>query len=192
MTFLIMVFHKISIAVLPRQLNISLAKDTARNTQKRTDSFVYQAAQRYVENLVITKAWNEICPAKKLIATHTPENPGAMLLNYPSDDDAPTDDANWGRKFHVSVGPDGTAQCQWTKQRGGKAPIKVSVNDQVLHFLIKHCLPCTALNHLDCFTHYENKTSGERYCAHPMFMGDSWYDFAMVRWQSREHPKLPA
>jgi hypothetical protein len=76
--------------------HISLAKDTARNTQMRTDLFVYQAAQRYVENLVITKAWNKICPAKKLIATHTPENPGAMLLNYPSDDDDPTDDAKCG------------------------------------------------------------------------------------------------
>jgi hypothetical protein len=49
-----------------------------------------------------------------------------------------------------------------------------------------------ALNHLDCFTHYENKTSGERYCADPMFLGDSWYNFAMVCWQSREYPKLPA
>ena len=25
-----------------------------------------------------------------------------------------------------------------------------------------------------------------------MFMGEAWYDFAMVRWQSCKHPKLPA
>ncbi len=74
----------------------------------------------------------------------------------------------WGQKFHVSVGPE--AQCQWVKQRGGKAASKVSMNDQVLRFLVEYCLPCTALNHHDCFTQYENKTSGEQYCAHPMFI----------------------
>jgi hypothetical protein len=47
--------------------HISLAKDTACNTQKRMASFTFQAAQQYVENLVISNAWNVICPAKILI-----------------------------------------------------------------------------------------------------------------------------
>jgi Plavaka transposase len=170
--------------------HISLAKDTARNTQKRTASFTYQAAQRYVENLVISKAWNEICPAKNLVITKIKTTESLSNL---SDDDQEIDDAKWGRRFYLSIGRDGMAHCKWAKERGGKtAAVKATLNEQAVHFLVENCLPHTTLNRLDCFTHYENKATGERYRAHPMFMGDTWYDFAMVRWQSRTHPKLPA
>ena len=168
--------------------HISLAKDTARNTQKRTASFTYQAAQRYVENLVISKAWNEICPAEKLTVTQADTTETMVNL---SDDDQ-INDAKWGRRFYLSIGPDGRPHCKWAKERGDKTAVKATLKEQVVQFLVKNCLPHTALNRLDCFTHYENKATGERYRAHPMFMGDAWYDFAMVRWQSRTHPKLPA
>ena len=114
------------------------------------------------------------------------------MSNIPNNDQL--EDAKWGRRFCISVGADGLPQCKWAKERGGsKNPItKATLPNQVLNFLVDNCLPCTAFSHLDCFTHFENISTGERYRAHPMFMGEAWYDFAMVRLQSRKHPKLPA
>jgi hypothetical protein len=80
------------------------------------------------------------------------------------------------------------------KKVGGKTAVKATLNEQVVHFLVRNCLPHRSLKCLDCFTHHENIVlTGERYRVHPMmFMGDAWYDFAMVCWQSCTHPKLPA
>ena len=164
--------------------HITLAKDTSRNTQKRVNSFTLQSANRYVENLTIGRAWHEICP------TTPPTRKHGSILPTPIEEEE--ENAKWGKKFLVFKDQNGNVQCKWARKKDGGRKAGAILTDHALQFLVKNCLPNISSAKLICYTHYKNPTTGDCYRAHPKFMGQPWYDFAMVRWNSRFYPQLPA
>ena len=164
--------------------HITLAKDTSRNTQKRVNSFTLQSANRYVENLTIGRAWHEICPT----APHT-HNHGSRLPTPIGEEE---EDAKWGKKFFVFTDQNGNAQRKWAQKKDSGRKAGANLTDHALQFLVNNCLHNISSAKLVCYTHYKNSTTGDSYWAHPKFMGQPWYDFAMVRWNSQFYPQLPA
>jgi len=166
--------------------HIPLSKMTARNTQKRAKSFTRQAANRYVENLVIGSAWQDM---QDDMLSRSKERGRSVVTGLPVD--ATETNARRGRGFTVSwpVG-DEHACFNWNRKystdRDG-----VSLLPDAMEYLARHCLPHMANGKLPCFTEFIC-VNGHKYRAHPsIYDGKPWHDHAMVKWQGYPFP-LPA
>ena len=181
--------------------HIPLAKDTSRNTQKRSTSFTYQAAHRYVENLIILRSYSSLAA----VAGSTYNDEGdddrnniannmivPVHIDHQNDND---DEKSGGRKFTIHCNnPDvnnRTTNCYWNFPRKGDTNVTVPLREDVKDFLTTHCLPVVPSGRLLCFTGYINPHTNTTFRAHPNYMGGAWYDCALIRWYQYPDP-LPA
>jgi hypothetical protein len=141
--------------------------------------FTLQAANRYIENLAISRAF-----------------PDDAAEAIPEEDNAEAADNNngllEGRSFSI-LQPvhNGTIQCCWNgrKKHGSSLALKaIQLAPGVLAFLTKYCVPATPDRKLTCYTSYRDPETSEVYRAHPMFMGQPSYDCAMIHWHLCPHP----
>ncbi len=165
--------------------HIPLSKITARNTQKRAKTFTKQAANRYVENLAIASAWQDMqhdIILKGGLGVGTAGNSG-------DNDATPTVS---GRRFTIAwrVGDLSPSFC-WNRKYPTDNPGGDSLSPDAMHFLGQHCLPPMTNGKLPCFTEFIC-INGHKYRAHPsIYDGKPWHDHAMVKWHGYPYP-LPA
>ena len=179
--------------------HIPLAKDTSRNTQKRSTSFTYQAAHRYVENLTILRSYSTLAAVASSTNNEAGDDDHNNIANniVPVHIDHQNDnEKSGGRKFTIvhcnnTNVNNRTTNCYWTFPRKGDANITVPLRNDVKDFLITHCLPVVPSGRLLCFTEYVNPHTNTTYRAHPNYMGGAWYDCALIRWYQYPNP-LPA
>ncbi|KAI2489948.1 hypothetical protein MHU86_24629 [Fragilaria crotonensis] len=167
--------------------HIPLSKITARNTQKRAKTFTRQAAHRYIENLAIASAWQDM--QQDII--HKGGSSFATAAGKSGEDDAlPTMS---GRQFTISrrVG-DPSPSFRWNRTYPTDNPGGDSLSRSAMHFLGQHCLlPFLTDGKLPCFTEFIC-VNGHKYRAHPsIYDGKPWNDHAMVEWHGFQYP-LPA
>ena len=151
--------------------HIPLAKATSRNTQKRAHSFTKQAAHRYVENLAIS-----------LASTDVENDSGAGKPNIPSKH------GKGGRNFNLSwkTGDD-FPSCHWTHPCiSDTSETAAHLSPLVMDFLSRHCLPKMKHHVLPCFTLFTDE-DGNKYRAHPCYLGKAWNDCAAVKWAGYRH-----
>jgi hypothetical protein len=171
--------------------HISLAKDTSRNTQKRVSSFTYQAAHRFVENLIILRSYFSMTTAvAKEPLSGEPPNIALSHIDHLNNNQ---DEMTGGQKvtIHDDINHRYT-NCRWNSVRNkNDTNVKVPLCADVKDFLIRNCLLIMPLGQLACFTGYLNPQTKSTFCAHPNYMGGPWYDCALIRWHQYPDP-LPA
>ena len=167
--------------------HITLAKVTSRNTQKRAISFTKQAAQRYVENLVVSLASadvkNDITlkgASTAALGTHgttTSPTPEIQLSGGKS-----------GRDFILTWAPGNeSATFKWQRPRSSDDLEMAHLSCRVTTFLANYCMPWMPNGKVPCFTSFID-ANGERYRAHPSYDGKVWNDYAMVKWKGFSFP----
>ena len=156
--------------------HIELAKVTSRRTQKRYDTFVLQSANRYIEDLTITRAIAAITESSNDIINRTPR---------PGHDQ----DKLCGRRFTLKKSLEGYQTINWHsgQPKGWIDPIPY----HVLDFLLRWCAPLVPNNHVVCHTE-ASSSDGQCYRAHPCYLnGKPWYDHCFVTWAGHEF-NIPA
>lgn len=150
--------------------HITICKNTARNTQKRSNSFTVQAAMRYVENLAIHRGFAAIG-----------EHPGSMNVS------SNTSVAKLkGKRFMIYKDSNGKILChrhRSSKKAQDSLSQEFPIDKHVRETLALHCLPHVNSQILHCYTEYHPKSGGQLYRAHPNYNGKPWYDHAFVRWK---------
>ena len=58
----------------------------------------------------------------------------------------------------------------------------VNLPIHVKRFLVAHCANAIPGQRLNGFTEYHDTESGQKYRAHPDYMGEPWYDMVMINW----------
>jgi hypothetical protein len=100
--------------------HIALAKMTSRNTQKRAVSFTKQAAHRYVENLVVTRASADVANDIKLMGSRL-DSP----LPTKAASDAQPSGLMAGCQFTISwTTADNSATFSWNRKGPSNDPDK--------------------------------------------------------------------
>jgi Plavaka transposase len=156
--------------------HIPIAKATSRNTQKRVGTFTQQAAQRYIENIAIDLAWNDSIGQFRDVTINQQE--GCE-----------------GRRYTVAVDPTtGQMHHQWNRRRINTHILQQNIDGQnvmnrnvnlpihVMRVLEEHCVNAIPGQRLYGFTEYHDTESGQKYRAHPEYMGEPWYDMVMINW----------
>lgn len=168
--------------------HIPLAKITSRNTQKRAVSFTKQAANRYVENLVVSLASADLRNDIKLKANRMGGEDSAEA------DEAhiPSAGSTAGRHFNLTHSPivDGGAgiKFQWHRPRSTDNLELAHLSVRVTKFLADECMTEMPHGLIPCFTSFVD-IDGNRYRAHPCYDGKAWNDYAMVEWEGGGAPE---
>jgi hypothetical protein len=158
--------------------HIPLAKVTSRNTQKRAVSFTKQAANRYVENLVVSLASADLTNDIKLSGRSK-----SNTITPTAGRDIPPSGTLAGRQFTISwTTGDSSAIFNWNRKGFSDDPEKDRLPSQITEYLAEHCLPHMPNGKLQCFTEFIS-VNDDRYRAHPsIYDGRPWNDHAMVKW----------
>ena len=169
--------------------HIPLAKDTSRNTQKRGNSFTYQAAKRYVENLALELAFYETAVQQPL---DTP------LL--PIDLETATNKSQAAGLYNVYTHENGhDIVYQWhstTRQKEQSSGL-FEQSEQLTGFLKQRILSHLPVGtKVPCYTEFETSAvsgdcKSQLYRAHPYFQEKPWFDCATIRWQANPSPDNP-
>jgi hypothetical protein len=153
--------------------HITISKDTARNTQKRQQTFTLQAAMRYVENLAIRKCASGI---SKMSPTPTTAMPNTHRLQ--------------GKRFSLEEDADGLIICKRNASKKKKgddpSPGEYHLTSHVSTSLAKHVLPHLTPHILHCHTEYKS-ADGQIYRAHPCYHDKPWFDHALVKWHGYDN-----
>ena len=151
--------------------HITISKDTARNTQKRQQTFTLQAAMRYTENLAIRKCASSISNMSQT----TTVMPNTHRLQ--------------GKRFSLEEDVDGLIVCKRNASKKRKAddpsPGEYHLTSHILTSLAKHVLPHLTPRTLYCHTEYKS-AEGQIYRAHPCYHDKPWFDYALVNWHGYE------
>jgi hypothetical protein len=152
--------------------HITICKNTARNTQKRSNTFTIQAAMRYVENLAIHRGFAAIEDHPG--STNVSSNTSVAKLK--------------GKRFIISKDSNGKILCH--RHRSSKKALDslsqaFPLDKHVLETLASHCLPHVHSQMLHCYTEYHPESGGQLYRAHPCYNGKPWYDHVFVRWKDK-------
>ena len=162
--------------------HIPLSKIMARNTQKCAKTFRRQAVNRYIENLAIASAWQDM--QQDII-----RKGGCTAENSGGNDALPKVS---GRQFTIScgIGSLSPSFC-WTRKYPTDNPGGDSLLPNAMCFLGQHCLlPFLTNGKLPCFTEFIC-ANGHKYRAHPSIHdGKPWNDHAIVEWRGYPYPLL--
>ena len=171
--------------------HIPLSKITARNTQKRATTFTLQAANRYIENLAISAAWQDV---QDDIMANDEVLVGNATGGMAGDSDAtPTLYGTLsGRGFAIVWrAGDPSPSLLWNRKYSTDNSGGDSLLPAAMRFLGRQCLPHMTNGTLPCFTEFIC-VNGHKYRAHPsVYNGEPWNDHAMVKWHGYKYP-LPA
>jgi len=155
--------------------HISIAKVTAKNTQRRPETFAFQAAVRYVENLAIAQAQEKVLSEKSasnIVSTQLPQN------------------CQQGKTFIIRRGNGllGISSCQWKhpKKRSDHAHLSsCNLDNHVVEMICLHVLPHLATPFVEGYTEFVCER-GNRYRAHPKYLDNPWFDYALVKWSDHD------
>ena len=149
--------------------HIPIAKKTVRNTQKRNESYEFQAAQRYAENLVISHASRQICSEDKS---------NGLLC------DAARHKQWIGKSYSITANAVGTPQCSWrsdNRKKGDEGTPQLAMDQHLLQSIADYLLPCLEPPIAHCQTEY-TCPKGVLYRAHPNYEDKPWFDHVLVDW----------
>ena len=168
--------------------HIPIAKLTSRKTQKRAVSFTKQAANRYVENLVVSLASADVTNDQSMMGSRS----GTHYRITTAATDIPPPGLMAGRRFTISWNTgDDSARFHWNHKGPQDNPEKDCHPPRITEYLAEHCLPLMPEGKLPCFTEFIS-VKNDRYRAHPsIYDGKPWNDKAMVKWENLREP-LPA
>jgi hypothetical protein len=162
--------------------HITLAKRTSSNTQKRASTFTRQAAERYIENLAISRAACDVEQHRH--SSH-------IAAGVPGEEDTHRNEAvASGRKYSITSGTRGgfmVGTFRWQRTRKSDNREKDQLMNPVTNFLIRYICPHVPDGQVQCFTELISD-SGDMFRAHPNYDGIPWYDKAMVDWIIVEKP----
>ena len=153
--------------------HITICKDTTRNTQKRSRTFTFQAAMRYVENLAIARGFSAMHDSSGGTNFPTVTVPAAKLS---------------GKSFIISTDANGnprSLRLRSSKKARDSPSDDFPLDAHVLETVAKYCLPCVNPKVVNCYTEYHPKSGGQLYRAHPSYHGEGkpWFDHVFVQWR---------
>jgi hypothetical protein len=150
------------ISAYAESAHIPLSKMTARNTQKRANTFTKQAAERYVENLTIPSAFHDMeC------------NHVMAIRRSSAAEDRKISAEKWklrGQRYTTSW-PLVHPAFQWFRKSPRNHPDGDSLQGKAMHYLAKYCLPHIGDGKLQCCTEFIS-AEGHKYRAHPSIYDD--------------------
>ena len=151
--------------------HIPLAKIASQNTQKRAISFTKQAANRYLENLVVSLASRDV---ENDIKRNVDSNAAKLDVSFLT-----------VRVVVVYLTWEAGNECatfRWTRPHSGDNLEMARLSLRVTVFLTRYSLPKMPKGELPCFTSFTDE-DGNNYRAHPFYDGKAWNNYAMVEWE---------
>lgn len=171
--------------------HITMAKQPAQNTQRRPDSFEFQTAQRYQENVSIERAarmYGRSKPGYKSAVPASVTEGGELYVTAGT---------------HFLLGFETMFQISHCKRRPAHPQLQ---NSRWVELLRSKVMPFVVLDDegfLHCYTEIKSKGSSgtssgngadvkdDIFRASPNFMGRQWYDWAYIYW-GKHDGSIPA
>ncbi len=153
--------------------HIPLAKKASRNTQKRAILFTKQAANCYLENLVVSLASRDV-------ENNVKHNVDSSAAKH----DVSFSDGEGGRRFYLTwEAGNKCATFRWARPRSVDSLEMAQLSHRLTVFQTRSCLPKMPKGKLSCFMSFTDE-DGNNYPAHPCYdHGKAWNDYAMIEWE---------
>ena len=161
-------------------------KGSARQTQRNTKTFEQQTAGRVVDNLLIERAYRQLCPPSSLVSDNSLPEQLVSAAPYLT-----------GATYHVS---DKGLFRNKKQSSSTKNPDQLLMG-QITEFLTRHILPNLRKGaRVQLFTQYKkSKKEKTIYRADPSYgsTNKAWHDWALIDWdwnltKRRDIVKIPA